>query len=191
MRKNQVLVWRKSLQWAHGVLSLSWNKAVSCSSSLFICSHATDSEKEPSTTVLWPWQSSINLEMSEIVLVNLLLLGLVKHNPDPQWNMERKQYEVERIPVPQKLKIQRTLTERQPTADLKTAGNPMHISWQLLSNMHTGFDFIRLRLLEVQVSLFFPFLPSNQSKDASERQIFLVLLKMWISEQLQASSALI
>lgn len=63
-----------------------------------MCSHAADSwahhtEKELSTTVFdLDHDSAICLEMSKIVLVNLQLLGLMKHNPDPQWNLERKYY---------------------------------------------------------------------------------------------------
>ena len=39
------------------------------------------------------WQCVINTEMSKIVLVNLQLLRLLGRSPDPEWFLERKQYE--------------------------------------------------------------------------------------------------
>lgn len=56
-------------------------------SALFMCSHATVYSGLHYSFWSGPWQCNINLEM-----YNIVLLGLVKHNPDPQWNLERKQY---------------------------------------------------------------------------------------------------
>lgn len=61
-----------------------------------------------------PWRCDIHLKMSQIVLVNFRLLGLVKHNPDPQWNLERKQHKW--LWILFHWKLQWSVTERRRTS---------------------------------------------------------------------------